>query len=129
DKFIVAMTVLMAIIALGQLVISIAMLSANRRRAIKNWLAWRVDAFTFALLMGFGVTGLVDFLLTKGPEKWDYYRMAASMACLAMANGIWICGFLMRYSYGLSKRIERLESLILDPSEYSTEDRRSLEKR
>ena len=121
DTFTVAMTVLMAIIGLGNLVVSIAMLSASKRRAIKNCIAWRVDFFMVALLAVFGTRALVKFAFTAQPEKWDYYMMAAGAACLAMAYGTWLFVVISRYAYGVAIRVRKLESLALHPSEPSKE--------
>lgn len=121
DTFTVAMTVLMAISALGQLAVSIAMLSANKRRAIKNWIAWRVDVFLWIILSSLSFLGLLRFLLTDAPSKDDHYLLAASAAGAALSASIFLIMYLVRYASQLHARINRLESVILYPSEPSKE--------
>lgn len=121
DTFTVAMTVLMAISALGQLIVSIAMLSASKRRAIKNWIAWRVDVFLWIILSSLSFFGLLRFLLTDAPNKEDHYFLAASAAGAALSVSMLLCMYLVRYANQLHSRIDRIESLILYSSEPSKE--------
>lgn len=121
DTFTVAMTVLMAISALVQLVLSIATLSTKRRRAITNWIAWRLDAFTVVILLFFGGKGLLNFVLMTEPGRMDYYMMATSAVCIGMAYSVLLHSFATRYTYRVAARLNRLESIVLYSSEPSKE--------
>lgn len=119
--FTIAMTVLMAMIALGQLAISIAMLSPTKKRAITNWIAWKVDWFMLLLMVAVGSGGLFRFAVTESPEKWDYYMMAGSVGLLAMSYSVFLCMFLVRRIWEASWRVGRIESFLSHASNASVE--------
>lgn len=112
DKFTTAITVLAVIIALGQLVLSIATLSTNKRTAITNWIAWRFASFLLALLAALGMWGLFSFVLISEPEKMDYYRMAVSVVSVGMAFSVYLFNVAIRYTRRLAFRIDEIELLL-----------------
>lgn len=121
ETFTIVMTVLMAISALGQLAISIAMLSKSKRRAITNWMAWRFDFFCLIFLLAFSSYGILVFAFKEDPQKMDYYNMAASLGGLAMAYATMLCMYLVRYTHRIETRLNYVE-YYLRHSSWTSED-------
>ena len=107
--FTIAMTVLMTIAALGQLAISIAMLSPSKRRAINNWINWNVDRLMCGTLLLLGWLGTIDFIFTQDPGKWDYSDLVVSCSCIAIGVATLPSTFLIRYASRIDSRLKRLE--------------------
>lgn len=121
--FTIAITVLMVLIALGQLIATIAMLSKSKRIAARNWALSNFDIFVIVLMVSIAVFGLLSFAMVKNPQKWDYYLMSAGMALITVAAALYLCRFVLRYAQislsagyadvrRLEERIARLEAMV-----------------
>lgn len=103
--FTTAMTVLMVIIALGQLAINITTLSARSRKAI---VSWAVSTFQWVMLflsIGAGLYAIVKFGIADDPGKREYLLLVAGAFLMAQ-------GFSIVTAISLARQIMRLDNNI-----------------
>lgn len=113
EKFNTAMTVLMIVIMLVQLIINIAMLSKRSADAIKKLIAtWTVPLMVL-MMFSSGAFLVGHFLMTDAPRKLNYFALAAGFGAIAMSYGY--LGY-----YILRQRILRLESYAHAVSDHFT---------
>jgi len=115
--FTIAMTVLMVIIALGQLAISVAMLSSSSRRAIANWIAWGVNWVIFFLMISVGAYGFWRFASAESPEKLHYYVLAFSAGSMGASFAVLISILHLRLAFRLQGQINLLHKHLGYPFE------------
>lgn len=101
--FTTAMTVLMVIIALGQLAINITALSARSRKAIVNWAVIIFQWVMFLLSVAMGAFAISEFFAVTDPGRREVLLLVSGAFLIAQ-------GFALTAAFFFIRQIRRLDN-------------------